>query len=76
MRHEAPASLAEYGWTLYDKCYCSGILKYKFRNVAQHPGLEVEWWVKYYQFRITYSGVTTKVPATQIAKLEQTLKDL
>lgn len=74
VRSEPPA-LAEYGWTFYEKCRCSGILKYKYRN-PDHDGLELEWFVKYYQFRITYNGRQTKVPVTKIEDLDKILKAL
>ena len=70
-----PAALALNGWDFYEKCRCSGIMKRRYRSTA-HPDLELEWWVKYGQFRITYRGSTTKVPLAKIAELDKTLKEL
>ena len=74
MNQTEPAAIANNGWLFYEKCKCGGILKYKYRH-PEKPGLQLEWWVKYFQFRITnYSK--TKVQQTPIAKLEETLKPL
>ena len=70
-----PAALSENGWAFHEKCRCSGIMKYRYRSAA-HPDLELEWWVKYQIFKITYRGSTTKIPQTKIANLDQTLKAL
>lgn len=75
MIRDEPAALAANGWAFYERCRCAGRMKYKYRNPA-HPELELEWWVKYYCFRITYLGRSVKVPPTKIGLLDKTLKEL
>jgi len=70
-----PSALALNNWKFYEKCRCSGIAKWKYRNAA-FPDLELEWWVKHYCFRITYRGKSTKVPQTKIEKLDKILSEL
>lgn len=69
-----PPALAKHGWSYWDRCNCGGTLKYKFRN-ADMPELEVEWLVKYMQFRVV-SSRQTKIVATPIEKLEKVLANL
>lgn len=69
-----PQALADNGWVFHEKCRCQRVLKYKYRN-PQLPGYEVEWWVKFYQFRIKEKA-KTKVSLTKISLLDQTLKNL
>ena len=75
MRNEEPAALALNGWTYYDKCRCVGMMKYKYRSKA-HPDLELEWWTKYNQFKITYRGSSTKVPLSKVSNMDKILKEL
>ena len=70
-----PPLLQEYGWKFYEKCRCSGAMKYKYRN-ENFKDLELEWWKDYYKFKITYNGTRTKIPLTKLEKLEEILKAL
>lgn len=69
-----PAAIANNGWLFYQKCKCGGILKQKYRH-PDKPGLQLEWWVRYYQFKITQLS-KTKIPQIPLSKLEDTLKNL
>ena len=51
MMIQTPQALIDNGWNYYEKCRCQRILKYKYRHPGK-PGLELEWWVKYFQFKI------------------------
>lgn len=66
--------LTRYGWAFYDKCRCGGVLKHKYRN-PDKPGVEIEWQVKRYLFKVKCWGKTIKT-LTAIGKLEETLKEL
>lgn len=70
-----PQAIATHGWQYYSKCRCGGILKHKYRNPS-YPELELEWWVKYGQFRITYRGTQTKVAPTAVSQLNEVLNSL
>jgi len=63
------------GWYFYEKCRCSGIIKYKYRNKVLNS-LELEWWAKRSMFKVTYRGSSTKIPPTSVMKLEKTLNEL
>ena len=63
------AVLRDAGWNFWEKCRCGGVLKWKYRHPGK-PGLELEWWIKYYQFRIT-DRRKVKIPATKIENLKQ-----
>lgn len=71
---QTPKALTDNGWNYYEKCRCQRILKYKYRHPGK-PGLELEWWVKYLQFKITEKN-KTKIPLTKIGELDNTLKNL
>jgi hypothetical protein len=62
------------GWHFYEKCRCGGVLKWKYRH-PDKPGLELEWWLKYYQFQITERN-KVKVPPTRIENLKTQLEQL
>ena len=72
---DEPVALAANGWTFFEKCRCQHMLKYKYIN-SKHPGLVLEWWVKYSQFKITYRESVTKIPITRLLLLDKTLKEL
>ncbi len=71
---QIPEILTLNGWKFYEKCRCQNILKYKFRN-ANKPGLEIEWWISYYQFKVTEKN-KTKIPPTKMGELDNILKTL
>ena len=71
---EAPIALTNNGWNFYEKCRCQNILKYKYRH-PDKPGMQLEWWVKYYQFKITEKN-KTKIPPTKIGELDNILKNI
>jgi len=74
MTRNEPEALARNGWASHEKCCCSGILKYKYRN-PNYPGYEIEWWVKYAKFKIK-NGASTRLAPTPISKMETTLQEL
>ena len=61
-------------WFLYEKCKCGGKLKYKYRH-DNHPGYEVWWYPKLFQFRIFYQNKSIR-PLTPIGKLTDVLKQI
>lgn len=67
--------LTDNGWAFHEKCRCGGVSKRKYRNAARKE-LELEWWDRYAQFKITYRGTSTKVPLTKISQIETTLQQL
>ena len=69
-----PAAIADNGWELHDKCRCGGRLRYKYRH-PDKPGYELEWIVKYFQFRIL-EGRKVHTPITNIKDLDTILSAL
>jgi hypothetical protein len=69
-----PEAITNNGWEFHEKCKCTGVRKWKFRN-KKYPSLELEWWISYYQFKIMDKNMT-RVPLTKLAKLDEILKAL
>ena len=68
-----PVALTANGWALREKCTCSGIRKLKFAH-RDRPGVIIEWWVKYFKFKVTDHNRTIQ-GQTPISKLTQWIQD-
>ena len=69
-----PEIITNGGWTYFEKCRCSGILKYKFKH-ADKPGLVLEWLVLYAKFKIINRN-KVKVAATPLSKYNEVWQTL
>lgn len=69
-----PSAISGNGWQYYSTCVCGGIRKYKYRH-PDKPGYELEWWVKVFQFKVTYKNKSVTRPL-KIAEMDKTLKEL
>lgn len=72
--NNTPQALTDNGWYFHEKCKCKRVVKYLYRHDS-FPGLEVEWWVKTFQFRIL-NGNFVKQGLTSLKQLDTTLKAL
>lgn len=66
-----PLIITQNGWIKKEQCECGGILKVKFNNV-KYPGYILEWWVKYYQFKMVKDNSTIQ-PQTALSGLSEYL---
>jgi hypothetical protein len=69
-----PEAIVNHGWQYKESCRCGGVLKYKYTH-PDKPGLMLEWWVKYFQFRVM-DGRKIARPVDKIVNLEKVLSGL
>jgi hypothetical protein len=70
----APEAITDNGWQFYEKCRCTNVLMYKYRNPGK-PMLELRWYPRNFSFKVM-KGAQTVVALSKVKDMDALLKEI